>query len=303
MGAGVTVRGVWDLLGTAQQQGIINEALDRCSFPFDALAPGLLASVGRTTIPVEWADLSVYAADVEQAWAGEGHSHVHGDGDKADVLAVRTADGRARVLGLAWYSGKVSIDTSLVAQRELAGEVFISEAAHMVDFFLMSDVQRVGMWNALHWPNEQLEPGAPIEDGSDLGHGHGWFDVGGYYSFVGEAFMGAMVLTYSTYRVTIPFDHPTSHEATYRVRAVLTPYFAADGVVHEPHSRVPATRWYASAEQAASSGTPMCMTCFPAAVLPADDGAPDATITVPAGPGRAAVVCVRHPTPKKGPKS
>lgn len=285
----MTVRGVWDLQGTARQQQIVGTALDRCSFPFDSLAPGLLAATGRTTIPVEWADLSVYAGVLAEALAGEGHPHVHGDdGDKADIIASRD-----RVLGLAWYSGRVSIERTLEGDPELAGEVFHSEGAHMIDFFLMSDVQRVGIWNALHGPTEQLAEGAPIEDGTDLGHGHGWFDVGGYYSFVGEAFMGAFVKTYTTYAVTMDFDHPTSHLATYGVRNTLTPYFLHDGLVHEPHSRYPTPRWFTSAAEAAAAGYAMCPACTAAEVARANGDSQldqvsgtDTTVVVDGGSGK-----------------
>jgi hypothetical protein len=252
----MTLRGVWDLQGTAKQQSIAGTALDRCSFPFDALAPGLEADTGRTAIPVEWADLTVYADQLAAAEAGTGHHHVHADGDLADIVASR-----GRVLGLAWYSGKVSIERTLESDPELAGEVFLSEAAHMIDFFLMTDVQRVGIWNALHPPEQHITESTVIEDGTHLGHGHGWFDVGGYYAFVGEAFMGAFVATYSTYKVTMEFDHPTSHLATYDVRNTLTPYFLHDGLVHEPHSRYPTPRWFTSAAQAQAAGYEMCPWC------------------------------------------
>lgn len=214
--------------GTIRQQDVIRAALARCDFPWGWLRVGLHADTGRERIPVEWADLSRYADTAPAATQLHDHegARAHGGshdvrdpvtGEKAHVLAARD-----RVLGLAWYSGKVTIDTRLVADPVLAGEVFLSEAAHMVDFFWLADRHRIAVWNALHPASEQLDPDTAVADGQDLGHGHSWFDVGPYGSWVGEALMGAFVAAFSDFPVTMLFpDHPVTPRAAKAVRAAL----------------------------------------------------------------------------------
>lgn len=237
----------WSLRGTAQQNAIIQQALDRCDFPFETFGED-------RTIPVEWADLSRYSAapvggdSPLEAHAAPGASADHDHDGEFDVLAISAelaeelgfpaeeerprAHGdddhhegaaRERVLGLAWYSGRVTLEQTLVAQPTLAMEVFLSEGAHMVDFFGMTDDHRVGVWNAVHPPHQHLAPGTNIADGMDLGHGHSWFDVGGYYSWVGEAFMGLFVRAFSNIPVTINFNHAATTEASAKVRDIFLP--------------------------------------------------------------------------------
>lgn len=214
----------WLFQGSPSQNGIVMDALDHCDFPWELLS--------AHEIPVEWADLSVYGAQLEaeralrarassnvfddgHVWDSELDHHHSGDFDPM----VREVDGRSRVLGLAWYSGKVSLDTSLVANPLLAEEVFLSEAAHMTDFFWMDDPLRVAVWNAAHPDIEDLPLDANVEDAVDLGHGHGWFDVSGYYTWLGEWYMGAFVKGFSEgIPVTIEFDHPLTEEAALEVR-------------------------------------------------------------------------------------
>lgn len=223
---------VWRLYGTENQQRLVREALAACDFPFDALVPGLKSQVGRDYIPVEWADLSRYTAQFKEAKAAGGHNHVHDDEWGVGHPIEREVDGRRQVLGLAWYSGKVTLDYTLERYPDLAKEVFLAEGAHMVDFFYMTDDQRVAVWNAFHLDHEDLSFGTDVEDGVDLGHGHGWFDVGGYYSWVGEAFMGGFIKAYApSIPVTIEFDHPATDEAGREIRKALTPQLVPDGPV------------------------------------------------------------------------
>lgn len=205
----------WDLQGTYEQKDLVAAALDKCDFPWEHL--------NVATIPVEWADLSAYGAAQEAEHAlhtrasGE-VDHTHDHTGLFDPM-VREVDGRSRVLGLAWYSGKVSLDLELVNNPLLAQEVFLSEAAHMTDFFWMDDPLRVAVWNAAHPDEHDLPLDANVEDAVDLGHGHSWFDVGGYYTWLGEWYMGAFVLGFSEgIPVTIEFDHPLTQEAATEVR-------------------------------------------------------------------------------------
>jgi len=142
----------FELAGTPAQNAVAQAALARCTFPFDVL------SVDR--IPVEWADLSRYAATVAEGKASGGHAHVHENGDTGHPV-----EARERVLGLAWYSGRVTLDTSLETDPTLAGEVLLSEGAHMLDFFWMTDRRRMVIYNALHPEAEDLPLDTNVEDG------------------------------------------------------------------------------------------------------------------------------------------
>lgn len=198
---------MFQLLGTPNQQEIARVALSRCTFPFELLAPKLKADTGRDLIPIEWQDLSRYSEQLTASKASDGHTHFYEGGDIGHPIEVRE-----RVLGLAWYSGKISMDTGLEREPELAAEVMISEISHMIDFFFMTDEQRRLIFNAFH---------GSIHDPAE--HGHGWFDIGSYRSQAGEAFMGAFVKAYSDVGVTIPFAHPVTPFVVRRVQEVLTP--------------------------------------------------------------------------------
>jgi hypothetical protein len=244
---------VWQLQGSPNQQAIVAAALDRCTFPFDVMRPGLRTKMGRESIPVEWADLSHYAAALGQ----EAHPHVHGDTDEAHIVATRS-----RVLGLAWYSGKVTLDLSLERDPTLAGEVFLSEGAHMLDFFWFTNEHRAAIWNALHLSHERIEADTHVGDGADLGHGHSWFDIGEYRTWVGEAWMGLFTLAYSDFPVTIPFDHPPTQSAVEETRAALTPYFTSrTGTLHDSHRGIAPAAFHV----ALPDGARRCGVCKPGA--------------------------------------
>lgn len=214
---------IFDLRGTTAQKAIILDALKNSTFPWERLKPKLRSTKNKTKIPVEWADLSAYAAaaSLESKDDHSDHEHDHDetatgafqhydielDGDTAHGVAFRS-----QILGLAWYSGKVSMDISLVKNPALAKEVFLSEGAHMVDFFYMTDKQRTDIFNAFHGTTD-----TPTE------HGHDWFDKGDYYTWVGEAFMGGFVKAYSSFPVTIDFTHAPTPYVAQRIREILTP--------------------------------------------------------------------------------
>lgn len=214
--------------GNARQVELTRHVLEeRCDYPWERLLPGLRATVGRETIPVEWVDLTRYGAAVD--------GRTHGDQHSAHVLAYRR-----QVLGLAWYSGKVSVEATLTG--DLAAEVLLAETAHMVDFFALTNRQRVAVWNALHDAEHRLPEDVPVVDAVDLGHGHGWFDVGPYGSWVGEAFMEAFVKAFSDVPVVIKLGHhPTDEAAAVEVRAAVLgerlPLFGLAGsrVYHDSH--------------------------------------------------------------------
>jgi hypothetical protein len=273
---------IWSLQGTPNQNALVQRALDACDFPFDRLAPGLRASVGRDRIPVVWDDLSRYGAQTAAAGVAplvrhgvddDPHDHAHG-GDY-DLLEFRQ-----RVLGLAWYSGKISLDLSMETNPLLAMEVFLAEGAHMVDFFYMTEEERVGIARAFHGNTADHGPA----------HGHGWFDVGDYRSWIGEAFMGGFIKAFApSVPVTIPFNHPATPAVGVDIRRILlrepveptpppdvvtppeepsapqTPVFATSTsiVFHDAHKGIRQARTWPSIPQAENAGLRACRVCKP----------------------------------------
>lgn len=212
----MAINGIWQISGNPNQVALVEKALNRCDFPFDKLKPKLSSDTQKTSIPVEWADLSRYISFVEMpsSFTSVPHIHVHQGEDVGHGVLYRN-----RVLGLAWYSGKVSLDVSLESQSELAQEVMLSEAAHMVDFFYMTEDHREAVWDAYH-------PGLDINKGH---HGHDWFDVGGYQDFVGESLMAGFTRAYSDVNVVLEqFTHKSTQEAVAGIRRILTPELVVD---------------------------------------------------------------------------
>lgn len=262
--------GVFDLSScTPLEQDITARALRRCTFDFERLRPGLQAAVGRDHIPVEWADLSrfsqlhVLVYVNEGAETGErpvdlGHFDVEEDGDHGHGILWR-----GRALGLAWYSGRVSIEKTLADEPELAGEVFLSEAAHMVDFFLMTPEQRARVFALFH--GDDPTP-----------HDHGWFEETGnhdYWSWVGESFMGGFVRAFSDFAVTLTgFNHAVTDQVARGIRDVLSPaptvpVFGTKGsaVYHDEHRGVRQIMWWPAPAAAIAEGRRPCGVCKPRA--------------------------------------
>lgn len=256
---------VWDLQGTPQQNAIIQDALAACDFPFELLLPKLQATKGKSLIPVDWADLSVYGAQAART-AGGDHSHDHSG--EYDLLEFRE-----RVLGLAWYSGRVTLDLSLQVNRTLAMEVFLAEGAHMVDFFYMTEEHRREVALAFH-------------AGDPTPHGHDWFDVGSYREWIGEAFMGGFIKAFApSVPVTIPFVHAATAQVGLDIRRILLPQaepelpptptpdehdhepvFASNGgsdIYHDSHHRVKHDRTFADKHEAEAAGFRACKVCKP----------------------------------------
>lgn len=239
---------------TPRQREITQEAINRCTFDWSLLEPKLLAEKGKSKIPVEWVDLSRYAAQLAEQKAQGKHAHIHERGDTGHPI-----EARSRVLGLAWYSGKVSIEQSLESEPQLAMEVFLAEGAHMVDFFYMTDEQRGEVFDAYH--------------ADDLPeHGHDWFDKGTYWEWVGESFMSGFMVAYSDLPISLDnFTHKTTTEVANKIRQILTPELEANfGYLNRSKSFHKADHWrkrwdvaVASREEAASTGRMPCKVCKP----------------------------------------
>lgn len=247
---------VFDLRGSPAQNALVERALSRCDYDFSALVPGLRAQTGRERIPVEWADLSRWGMASVQVLDGSGNEqpihgpHAHDDGDEAHIV-----EARGRVLGLAWYDGRISLDLSLEAEPDLAQEVLLAEAAHMVDFFALTDQQRDDIFLAFH--------GNLTEE-----HGHGWFDQGAYGEWVGEAWMAGWTLAFSDVTPTIVMAHALSREDA---RRLLRPILGYDRVkrtkrgrrYHRPTSRLGPAAYLVPLAEARASGLVPCRTCRP----------------------------------------
>lgn len=257
------VVGIWSLVGRDAQNAVVRSALARSSFPWDRLKPGLRRAVGREIIPVEWSDLSRYAP----ARAAGGHGghvedhHVEEDGDQGHVL-IAEVDGRRAPLGLAWYSGRITLEQSM--DTVLATEVFLAEAAHMVDFFYMTPEMRDAVFLAFHPGQTKAEA---------FGHGHGWFEETGnndYWSWVGEGFMGGFTAAFSDLRPSIGgFVHAVDAAGADRIRRVLLgdirPVFgsARSLVFHDAHAGIRQDLSWPTAADAAAAGRKPCRICKP----------------------------------------
>lgn len=287
---------------TPEWRAAVEVAFGRGRYPWATLREGLHRKVGRTAIPIDAADLSRYGAaaaslddrpePIALVRAGadghEDHDHHHPEegGDKAHLIAHRK-----RALGLAWYSGRVTLELTLLGEPELLAEVLWAELAHMVDFFGMTGDQRRAIYAAFH--------GGEVTD-----HGHGdpedWFGDKvnlGYWFQVGEAFMGGFILAFTDIRGRLGgFGHTATPEVGRQISAILVgpalpppappppappsppvpppppppdsgpaPYFAREGstVFHDTHRRVPRDVEFATVEDARAAGLRPCGICKP----------------------------------------
>lgn len=219
------------LSGTEPQRQIVRDALAACDFPFPWMMPSLQRE-GRSTIRVEWADLSRYARGLAE------HSHVDG----AHTI-VREVDGRMRVLGLFYLPPhtRIVLDLSLESMPQLGMEVPIAEVAHAVDYHYMTPEMRRAFVNSVH--TEQLPPGANVSDKVRFeldGHVCSWFDVGVYADWVGEAFMEGFIEAYApSIPVTINLNHPVGPEDVAVIRNALTPAASLPEPTVEPAPEAP----------------------------------------------------------------
>lgn len=256
---------IWNLAGAERQNELIRAALATCDFPFDDLLPSLQRE-GKSSIRVEWQDLSRFAVHGQ---------HAHIDGAHG---IVREVEGRARVLGLFYLPPHTSVvlENTLINHPVLAQEVFLAEAAHAVDYHYMVERElRKEVWNALH--DEAQHVDKEVHESGDVGHGHSWFDgPGGYNTWVGESFMAAFIKAFApSIPVTINLGHPVTDEAAQRIRRSLLPseseqpvpsrVFASNGgeAYHDSHKRIRQDRWFDSYIEAEEAGFRPCKTCKP----------------------------------------
>lgn len=270
-------------------RSLVEAAFVRGAYPWETLLDGLRAQTGRTTIPIDTADLSrwgqtaatsVGAGDkaatslpVDDAEDhGLDHHHDHDASTGAHLVAFRR-----RALGLAWYSGRITLEETLLPEPELAAKVLWFELAHMADFFGMDAGQRRAIYAAFH--------GGEVTD-----HGHGspedWFgdaDRTGYWHQVGEALMPAFAAAFAGLGgLGDGFAHVATPEVIAEIRRVLlpppappdpelepdpatAPYFARRGslLVHDRHRRVRRDVGFDTLDAALAAGYRPCRVCKP----------------------------------------
>lgn len=258
---------VFDIRGDVRQTELVRSALAVCDFPWELLEPSLRAE-GRSAVTVTFDDLSRF----QVAGADHGQAHDHADG--AHTIE-REIEGRRAVLGLFYLPPhtKIVLERRLVDHPDLLREVFVAEAAHLVDYHWIVPARptaRAAIWNALHADHHDVDPGAVLPESGDIGHGHSWFDgPAGYATWVGEALMEAFARAFApSVPVTMSMAHPTSAAAAAEIRAALLAGTVFRGrsssrVFHDAHRRIRRGQVFPDAATAAASGLKPCRVCRP----------------------------------------
>lgn len=159
-------------------------------------------------------------------------------------------------LGLFWLDGRIEVEQSLTSPMQIA-EVLLSEVAHAVDQYTLTDADRMRLQATWH-------PTGPDQ--------HTWWDSGPYRTWQGEAMMGLFVTAFSDVPVTMVFAHLPTPEAVALLRS-MAPKPAADVFVGCKWSRVfhrAGAHWYScgymqwdSREAAIAGGRRPCARCQP----------------------------------------
>lgn len=128
-------------------------------------------------------------------------------------IPVRFADLSAQgALGLFWTNGRIEIEQTLTADR--APGVFLSEAWHAVDQYILTNQDRAALQTVAH------------DHGPD---GHTWFDNTSYYASLGETMMDVFLAAYTPYQASgLRWDHPVTQALVETLRRILGPAGPAD---------------------------------------------------------------------------
>jgi hypothetical protein len=261
---------------TPEERALIESAVAKCDFDFTRLLPRLKEEKGRTAIPVTWEDLSRYnQASSQVVVAGEEANHIKAFDEQArhhDDHDHGEGEHRRATLGLAYYSGKIAIEKTLVSRPALAEIVFLAEAAHMVDFFLITPEHRGKLYDLFHEPGYE-------------NHDHGWFEETGnndYWSWVGEAWMYGFIKAFTDIEPGAGgMHHELTEQDVEEVRKLFgmeppplpepvpdpdaDPFFASYGskAFHDGHKNIRRDLTFATYEEAAATGLRPCRTCKP----------------------------------------
>lgn len=173
--------GVFDLSAMDPAgRAVVESAVSRCSFDFTRLLPQMKSEGGITAIKVRWAAL-----------------------DKGVLAETPLLEGATEEA-----ADEVLISQAIKDKPDDAAEAFLSECAHLVDFYLLSTANRREVVDA--FPNL----GTPERDS--------WFEGAEYWEQVGEAFMNAFMLAYSDFTPDqSKFTHKADAGVVQRVKQII----------------------------------------------------------------------------------
>ncbi len=201
----------FDLLAITNREhkAIIQKALNECDYPFIRIRRkhGVRVPVNVTTLRYGGA-------------ANEHGAHDHSDG----VHALENPTNRAQALGLYWLPtaafpvGRIEVAVEIMNDPDLAREVFLAEAAHAVDYGVMTDDHRRALFAIVH-------------HGDNADHGtHGWWEERGgnnyWADWVGETFMSLFMRAFAPtlprpLEARQPWVHRVDDEMARQARAAL----------------------------------------------------------------------------------
>lgn len=197
--------------GTTAEKDTINAALERFDYPLNSLATAINARYGHPYVNVSFGDLP--------------------DGRDIGFILGEFING----------TGEIIIDSALVGLPSLVRGVLLHEIAHLLDEVLLTNAQRVSIWNAMHTdPADMLPYGTAVTPGVAIDHGHYWSGGPDYLDLVEEAFANAFVKAYSDAAVVDEFSHPATLDAADKIRYALTPTYP--DLLGPFPSRTPAAR-------------------------------------------------------------
>ncbi len=174
----------FDLLSITNRshKAIIQKALNECDYPFINIRRkhGVRIPVNVTTLR--------YAAKSKSSDHGE-HDHSHGFHELVNPT------NRKQALGLYWLPtttfpvGRIEVAVEIMNDPDLAREVFLAEAAHAVDYGILTVPERQSLYTIVH-------------HGDPTGHGtHGWWEEEGgnnyWGDWVGEVFMALFMRAFA----------------------------------------------------------------------------------------------------------
>lgn len=194
---------------------VIQGALNACDYPF-----GRIRRRTGKKVPVAVTDTSRF----QRARAG-GDGHDHHDHSHAEGFhALEHPDHRAAALGLYWLptaehpAGRIEVSKDIMHDVPLAQEVFLAEAAHAVDYGVMTDAQRNEIFAIVH-------------RGDTTQHGtHGWWEERGgqryWNDWVGENFMALFMRAFAKklprpLEAEQPWEHRCDDEMARQTRKLL----------------------------------------------------------------------------------
>ncbi len=185
---------------------VVQDAVRGCDYPFTRIR----RATGKL-VPVSVADISRFSGAMQ-----EEHDHTEGVHPLTDV--------RRQALGLYWLptaqypAGRIELSQTIMGDAPLAGEVFLAEAAHSVDYGVMTDEQRQRIFAIVHG-------GDPAPHGT-----HGWWEERGGHNYwsdwVGEVWMSLFCRAFAPklprpLEARQPWEHKVNDDMARQARKVV----------------------------------------------------------------------------------